>query len=76
MGLATRACVMYRPCEGASNEFQPDASVCVQFWRRIGPRGWSPLLAEVARMYPPMQSYRARLSDGDQLFIDLRGVFG
>jgi FkbM family methyltransferase len=44
----------------------------VQFWRQIVPRGWSPLLAEVARAYPPLQSYRARLSDNDRLFIDLR----
>jgi len=50
----------------------PALQSAIHFWRRIVPRGWSPLLAEVARMYPPLQSYLARLSDGDQLFIDLR----
>lgn len=44
----------------------------VQFLRNhaLG-RGWSPLLMFAARLLPPLRRYRARLSDGDTLIIDL-----
>lgn len=40
--------------------------------RRVIPRGWAPLIAAVARLVPSLQRYRARLSDGGEIYLDLR----
>ena len=40
--------------------------------RRVLPRGWAPLLQTSARVFPNLQSYRARTDGGDFLYIDLR----
>ncbi|MCP9440071.1 MAG: FkbM family methyltransferase [Nitrospira sp.] len=40
--------------------------------RRVIPRGWAPLLAAVARVVPSLQQYRARLTNGGEIYLDLR----
>lgn len=40
--------------------------------RRIFPRGWAPLLSSVAHIVPGLQRYKALLSNGDQIYLDLR----
>jgi FkbM family methyltransferase len=40
--------------------------------RRVLPRGWAPLLQTSARVFPNLQSYRARTDGDDFLYIDLR----
>ncbi len=40
--------------------------------RKVLPRGWAPLLQTSARVFPNLQSYRARTDGDDFLYIDLR----
>ncbi len=40
--------------------------------RRVIPRGWAPLITAAARVVPSLQQYRARLADGDEIYLDLR----
>lgn len=40
--------------------------------RKVLPRGWAPLLQTSARVFPYLQSYRARTDGDDFLYIDLR----
>jgi FkbM family methyltransferase len=40
--------------------------------RRIFPRGWAPLLSSIARFIPYLWQYRARLLNGDFMYLDLR----
>ena len=44
----------------------------VQSARKVLPRGWAPLLQIGARVFPNLQSYRARTEGGNFLYIDLR----
>jgi FkbM family methyltransferase len=44
----------------------------VNIARRVIPRGWAPLIAAAARVVPSLQRYRARLSDGGEIYLDLR----
>ncbi|MCP9468686.1 MAG: FkbM family methyltransferase [Nitrospira sp.] len=44
----------------------------VNMARRVIPRGWAPLIATAARVVPSLQQYRARLKDGDAIYLDLR----
>jgi len=40
--------------------------------RRLLPRGWAPLISLIARLTPSLQQYKARLSNGDYMYLDLR----
>lgn len=44
----------------------------VNIARCVFPRGWAPVLAAAAHYMPSLQQYRARLADGDGLYLDLR----
>lgn len=44
----------------------------VNLARHVVPRGWASVLAAAAHSVPALQQYRARLSDGDTLCLDLR----
>jgi FkbM family methyltransferase len=50
------------------NELQ----ILVNRARRLLPRGWSPLIRAIAHLIPRLQQYRAKLSNGDQIYLDLR----
>lgn len=43
----------------------------VQIGRKIIPRGWSPFLRLITRIYSPALSYPAALNNGDSLYLDL-----
>lgn len=40
--------------------------------RRIVPRGWSPALRGLARVYPPARRYPVQLRNGQRMILDLR----
>lgn len=40
--------------------------------RQVFPRGWAPVLAASARCVPALQQYRAKLTDGNEIYLDLR----
>ncbi len=44
----------------------------MQAAKRALPRGWSPLVVALAHILPGLQTYRAKLKDGDCLYLDLR----
>lgn len=50
----------------------PLIQTLVQHARSVFPRGWAPLLSCTARILPALQTYRARLSSGDHIWLDLR----
>lgn len=54
--------------------------VFVNGGRRVFPRGWSPFLRSMARVFPSLRQYPASLMNGARIYLDLReemchGVF-
>lgn len=46
--------------------------ISVNSMRRFFHRGWAPFISSIARLMPSLQQYKARLSNGDYLILDLR----
>lgn len=44
----------------------------IQIARRFLPRGWSPLLRSIVRIYPEGTLYPAELKNSDRIYLDLR----
>lgn len=44
----------------------------VNLARHLVPRGWAPVLSAAAHYVPTLQQYRARLADGNDMYLDLR----
>jgi FkbM family methyltransferase len=43
----------------------------IQHARKLVPRGWSPLLRYISKVYPPATMYPGRLKSSDTLYLDL-----
>ena len=41
----------------------------VQTAKRVMPRGWSPIMRNLSKVYPPARMYPAALTNGDTLFV-------
>lgn len=46
--------------------------ISVNSARRLIPHGWATLLSSIARFIPSLQHYRAYISNGDTMYLDLR----